>query len=116
MWNTKSIPFLARICCFVCLLMSITQTIADNSTSTSSSVIDFCPSILPEGLSAQPEINDVSDVCCHQEDGSRRECGDLDFCFGIAISHDSSSHSACCDEYPSCRSFENRVHADAIGN
>lgn len=102
--NTKSIPFLAWTCCFVCLLISITQTTADNSTSVPD--IDFCPSISPEGLSAQPEINDVSDACCHQEDGSRRECGDLDFCFGIAISHHKSSHSNCCDEYPSCRRFE----------
>ena len=70
--------------------------------------IDFCPyQRLENPLLSQPEFHDNSarGICCFQEEGSKRACGDLDYCFGIAVSHRFSPHSACCDSFQSCRDF-----------
>eukprot|EP01083_Nonionella_stella_P041947 113525_1 len=59
-----------------------------------------CVAAKPGNYEDLPEFQEDGN-CCYQ-DPFERKCGDLEFCFGVMISHGSALHSSCCDLYPSC--------------
>ena len=69
--------------------------------------LSSCPSDFGS-LAEQDEFSDPNNEACYQEVSRERYglCGDLEFCFGVMVTHPDAFHFNCCDQFPSCQSYK----------